>query len=284
MSQRVLLRALDAFSAPGVGWPTHSSRRARSGQGRWPSGPRLAHRPHAAGVVRTTPRAARRARSVQAAMPTNIAPRPIACGSAGASPCMNCGRNAAKNSVVLGFSKATSRPFAEQARHRHRDQRGTRRGQRRRRTQHAHAEPHQVRRASELDQRERERRHREQRREADRRAHRVEEVATSHAGDRTDTRRTPLRQRARDDVEHARPGRHGEHEARQQEGHERGAAHDSGPPQALYTDALRRSSVNGKFGLRSSFGTLIGPGVWPVRKKRARRRASASSALIGKVS
>ena len=41
-------------------------------------------------------------------------------------------------------------------------------------------------------------------------------------------------------------------------------------------DVLRRSSVNGKSGLRSSFGTFIAPGVWPMRKKRARRRASAS--------
>lgn len=38
----------------------------------------------------------------------------------------------------------------------------------------------------------------------------------------------------------------------------------------------RRSSVNGKSGLRSSRGTCKCPGVCPMRKKRASRRASAS--------
>ena len=50
------------------------------------------------------------------------------------------------------------------------------------------------------------------------------------------------------------------------------------------TGARRRSSVNGKFGLRSSRFTFITPGVWPTRKNRARRRASASLAFTGKVS
>ena len=52
----------------------------------------------------------------------------------------------------------------------------------------------------------------------------------------------------------------------------------------LQAGARRRSSVNGKFGLRSSRLTFMTPGVWPTRKKRARRRASASFALTGKVS
>ena len=39
---------------------------------------------------------------------------------------------------------------------------------------------------------------------------------------------------------------------------------------------LRKSSVNGKLGFRSSRGTFIAPGVWPKRKKRPSRRASAS--------
>ena len=45
----------------------------------------------------------------------------------------------------------------------------------------------------------------------------------------------------------------------------------------------RRSSVNGWSGLRGSGATSSRPGVWPMRKKRASRRASASYALTGKV-
>ena len=45
----------------------------------------------------------------------------------------------------------------------------------------------------------------------------------------------------------------------------------------------RRSRVCGKSGFGTSAGTIIFPGVWPVRKKRASRRASASSAFTGKV-
>src|SRR5688572_8105223 len=40
---------------------------------------------------------------------------------------------------------------------------------------------------------------------------------------------------------------------------------------AAQSTARRKSSVNGKFGLRSSFGTFIAPGVCPTRKKRASR-------------
>ena len=47
-------------------------------------------------------------------------------------------------------------------------------------------------------------------------------------------------------------------------------------PAPTKPQARRRSSVNGKSGLRASLPTDIAPGVWPVRKKRARRRASAS--------
>ena len=45
----------------------------------------------------------------------------------------------------------------------------------------------------------------------------------------------------------------------------------------------RRSRVTGKRGLRASFSTIMGPGVWPIGRKRATRRASASSAFTGKV-
>jgi hypothetical protein len=43
----------------------------------------------------------------------------------------------------------------------------------------------------------------------------------------------------------------------------------------------RRSSVRGCSRDRVGFGSGIGPGVWPMGKKRARRRASASLALTG---
>jgi hypothetical protein len=39
---------------------------------------------------------------------------------------------------------------------------------------------------------------------------------------------------------------------------------------------LRRSNVNGKSSLGGAFFGWTGPGVWPMRKKRARRRLSAS--------
>ena len=52
---------------------------------------------------------------------------------------------------------------------------------------------------------------------------------------------------------------------------------------AAQATARRRSRVNGKSGFSRSAGIVIVPGVWPVRKNRARRRASASSALTGKV-
>ena len=47
--------------------------------------------------------------------------------------------------------------------------------------------------------------------------------------------------------------------------------------------AARKSSVKGKSGLGLTTRGVIGPGVWPKRKKRASRRLSASPALTGKV-
>ncbi len=46
----------------------------------------------------------------------------------------------------------------------------------------------------------------------------------------------------------------------------------------------RKSSVRGCSRDNASFGSAIGPGVWPNGKKRERRRASASFALTGKCS
>ena len=46
----------------------------------------------------------------------------------------------------------------------------------------------------------------------------------------------------------------------------------------------RRSTVNGNSRLGAAGCTAIAPGVWPKRKKRARRRLSASKALTGKLS
>ena len=46
----------------------------------------------------------------------------------------------------------------------------------------------------------------------------------------------------------------------------------------------RRSMVNGNSRLGSAGDTSIVPGVWPKRKKRARRRLSASNAFTGKLS
>ena len=52
--------------------------------------------------------------------------------------------------------------------------------------------------------------------------------------------------------------------------------------------ALRRSNVNGNSGLAANSmlarGMAMRPGVWPIRKNRAKRRLSASKALTGSVS
>ena len=51
-----------------------------------------------------------------------------------------------------------------------------------------------------------------------------------------------------------------------------------------FAQVARRSRVNGNSGLSDSGGAWILPGVWPILKKRARRRLSDSKALTGKVS
>ena len=48
--------------------------------------------------------------------------------------------------------------------------------------------------------------------------------------------------------------------------------------------AARKSKVRGCSGDTLAGGSGIGPGVWPMASNRARRRASASLALTGKVS
>ena len=58
----------------------------------------------------------------------------------------------------------------------------------------------------------------------------------------------------------------------------------AGERQGLHHAAARRSSVRGCSGERLAGGSAIGPGVWPIGSNRARRRASASLALTGKVS
>ena len=57
-----------------------------------------------------------------------------------------------------------------------------------------------------------------------------------------------------------------------------------GTAKRVHPLALRRSSVRGCSRDSTSFGSAIGPGVWPNGKKRERRRASASFALTGKCS
>ena len=44
----------------------------------------------------------------------------------------------------------------------------------------------------------------------------------------------------------------------------------------LQFQAVRKSSVNGNSGFGTAGAGFILPGVWPWRKKRARRRLSAS--------
>ena len=79
------------------------------------------------------------------------------------------------------------------------------------------AQHDEVGRAGQLDDAERERRDRQQRRQPERCGQRVAEIAERHTGHRGQPRAPTLRQRARDDVQNARPRRGSEHQAREHE-------------------------------------------------------------------